>query len=687
MGLLSLGTPLDWEEAKLYSEHVKENGIQQFLNIWRKIKHKDRDSLLWGDEIEYLLVRFDHANKRVRLATGASYILDKLQEPEMKYLEEKEAGNTTQTPLSSLWRPEFGDFMIEGTPGEPYGYSIKSLLQVEENMSKRRAEVGELLSDSEAVLSISNFPLMGRGDWLYPHHEPDGKYFQSLFLPDQVINPHPRFRTLASNIRQRRKEKVDINIPIYFDENTSKPFIDPAIPYERNLYPMDSEAKNGAAKPDHIYMDAMGFGMGCCCLQVTFQASSINEARRLNDQLAPISAILMCLSASTPILRGYLADTDCRWNIISAAVDDRTRQERGLEPLGQEARRIHKSRYATLDSYLGSADGFFRSEYNDIEIVKNEKVYQVLKENGVDELLAQHLGHLFIRDPLVIYKELLELDNENSSDHFENIQSTNWQNIRFKPPPPNSDIGWRVEFRPTEIQFTDFENAAFSVFIVLLTRAILSFDLDFYIPISKMDINMERAHKRDAVLNEKFYFRRNVFSRQSKILNQKYLISDTPECVGDNTTGLDSNNSSVKSCCDASFNDVNDKLEDIKKVHNINSKATDTDKPTPVIIDEMSIKEIMCGQDIPGGFPGLVNIVSGFLDSANIDVITHVKLSKYLDFIKRRATGEYRTNARYIRDFVKSNPLYKNDSVVNEDILYELLVKIKETSDLNVLQI
>jgi hypothetical protein len=35
-----------------------------------------------------------------------------------------------------------------------------------------------------------------------------------------------------------------------------------------------------------------------------------------------------------------------------------------------------------------------------------------------------------------------------------------------------------------EIQMTDFENAAFSVFMVLLTRAIISFDLNFYMPIS-----------------------------------------------------------------------------------------------------------------------------------------------------------------------------------------------------------
>jgi len=37
-----------------------------------------------------------------------------------------------------------------------------------------------------------------------------------------------------------------------------------------------------------------------------------------------------------------------------------------------------------------------------------------------------------------------------------------------------------------EVQLTDFENAAFAVFIVLLSRAILAFNLNFYIPISKV---------------------------------------------------------------------------------------------------------------------------------------------------------------------------------------------------------
>ena len=74
---------------------------------------------------------------------------------------------------------------------------------------------------------------------------------------------------------------------------------------------------------------------------------------------------------------------------------------------------------------------------------------------------------------------------------------------RFKPPPPNSRIGWRVEFRPTECQLTDFENAALTVFVVMLTRVILSYNLNMLIPISNVDENIKRAQKRDAVLNQR----------------------------------------------------------------------------------------------------------------------------------------------------------------------------------------
>jgi hypothetical protein len=34
-----------------------------------------------------------------------------------------------------------------------------------------------------------------------------------------------------------------------------------------------------------VHMDAMAFGMGCCCLQITFQAKDVDESRFLFDQL------------------------------------------------------------------------------------------------------------------------------------------------------------------------------------------------------------------------------------------------------------------------------------------------------------------------------------------------------------------------------------------------------------------
>ena len=45
--------------------------------------------------------------------------------------------------------------------------------------------------------------------------------------------------TLTGNIRTRRGSKVAINLPIFFDEKTPRPFVDPTIPWDRNIYPED----------------------------------------------------------------------------------------------------------------------------------------------------------------------------------------------------------------------------------------------------------------------------------------------------------------------------------------------------------------------------------------------------------------------------------------------------------------
>jgi hypothetical protein len=38
---------------------------------------------------------------------------------------------------------------------------------------------------------------------------------------------------------------------------------------------------------------------------------------------------------------------------------------------------------------------------------------------GIDELLSKHMAHIFIRDPLVIFSETIDQDDETSNDHFE----------------------------------------------------------------------------------------------------------------------------------------------------------------------------------------------------------------------------------------------------------------------------
>uniref|UniRef100_A0A914PDJ8 Glutamate--cysteine ligase n=1 Tax=Panagrolaimus davidi TaxID=227884 RepID=A0A914PDJ8_9BILA len=230
----------------------------------------------------------------------------------------------------------------------------------------------------------------------------------------------------------------------------------------------------------------------------------MEEAKWLYDQLAPITPILSALSAATPIYRSYLSEVDSRWNIISQGTDDRTPEERSKDGKFY----IEKSRYDCFSCYLHETS----QPFNDIKVKYNKKHFQQLLAVGVEEPIAQHIAHMFIRDPLIVLEDHIKEDyEEGCTDHFDLLQCSVWNNMRFKPPPnDNSEIGWRVEFRPTEIQLTDFENAALSCFVVLLTRVIISYNLVFVTNISKVNENMQRAVKRDAILNEKLQFRNKL---------------------------------------------------------------------------------------------------------------------------------------------------------------------------------
>lgn len=80
--------------------------------------------------------------------------------------------------------------------------------------------------------------------------------------------------------------------------------------------------------------------------------------------------------------------------------------------------KIPKSRYDSISLYL-SQEANLKPFYNDLDVPINQAAYDELIEAGIDALLARHIAHLFIRDPLVIYDNRIEIDAEVSSDHFE----------------------------------------------------------------------------------------------------------------------------------------------------------------------------------------------------------------------------------------------------------------------------
>jgi glutamate--cysteine ligase catalytic subunit len=79
----------------------------------------------------------------------------------------------------------------------------------------------------------------------------------------------------------------------------------------------------GKGIPDHICLDELEIGTGCCSIQTTFQAVNETEARWLYDQLIPLGHVLLAMTAATPIWKGYLVDTDIRWQRFGDLVDDR----------------------------------------------------------------------------------------------------------------------------------------------------------------------------------------------------------------------------------------------------------------------------------------------------------------------------------------------------------------------------
>uniref|UniRef100_F6ZGZ0 Glutamate--cysteine ligase n=1 Tax=Ciona intestinalis TaxID=7719 RepID=F6ZGZ0_CIOIN len=609
MGFLEYeGEPLPFNEIRPHIEHVKSHGILQFLNIYRNARERNNDAFKWGDEMEYSVVHFDEKEKRASVSLGAEKILAVLQE---KY-------NDVETKWGSHWSPEYSRFSIESCPAKPYQGSLEHLATVEANMRFRRGQVKALLKPSEMLLSLTGSPRIGCNDFIGPPEcvprpilSPASK---SVYFPDCGITRHPRFPFLTRNIRERRGSKVEINIPIFKDTNTKCPFVEVFQDLESNT----------AAMPDHVYMDAMGFGMAQACLQCTVQAKDLNQAKLIYDQLVPWCPIMCALSAASPFYKGYITDIDTRWNVISASVDDRTVAER--VQLGNNI--LDTFRSSILQSRFGHVQLYLSGQYlylNDVDTKINEDAKNTLLEAdiGVEEGLANHIAHLWIRDPLNLYSGRINIEDATDADHFENIQSTCWQTLRFKPPPPGKDVGWRVEFRPMDGQLTDFESAAYVVFVVLLIKVTLAKKLDFTIPMSHVLRDMDKAQKNNAVLTELFCFNTNFRNNEGNV--QKKIAEFGSLRIG------------------RSDDDCNGMTID----HIINGKK--------------------------GEFTGVISLLREYLDETGIEKEARNVIERYFELISKRACGECLTSAQWKRHFVRTHPDYKQDSVVSQLIEYDLL--------------
>lgn len=182
-----------------------------------------------------------------------------------------------------VFHPEYGRYMLESTPGAPYGATLSDLLLVEGNMRFRRQLAKSRMKPHEVPLTLTVFPRLGaEGVFTDPYFKPGGGVARSLFLPDEIINQHVRFpcvdfpssrprrpclegpaadllsplplllpslspflrrhRTLTANIRRRRGSKVAINMPVFVDDKTPRPFVDPTVPRDRNDWPEDKSA-------------------------------------------------------------------------------------------------------------------------------------------------------------------------------------------------------------------------------------------------------------------------------------------------------------------------------------------------------------------------------------------------------------------------------------------------------------
>lgn len=95
---------------------------------------------------------------------------------------------------------------------------------------------------------------------------------------------------------------------------------------------------------------------------------------------------------------------------------------------------------------------------------------------------------------------------------------------------------------------------------------------------------------------------------------------------------------------------------------------------------EMTISEILEGSE-EFKYIGLVPIIRRYILDNKFSEEDLEFYNLMLEFLCKRARGEIKTGARFMRDLVLNHPLYEEDSIVNNSICMDL---VKETTLLGI---
>ena len=463
-----------FEESRPHQRRAQRLAATQFINLYQKfqnlkIEDFEQGFTKWGFELETHHLKELNPEEH----NGCRYV----EWDDSEYIKHHKE-------IDFGVDGEFLSSMLELIPGEPFKNFLHGgkILETFRHMRRTLYEKGKPGSQffwATVLPSIgTRCGLEARG---FKDISPEDLIKKNVItgsrhIDEKLIYAHPRYLTYTRNVISRRKTPLDGYFELYKDKNTD---------FE-NVLP--NETKAGVT-----HLDTSVIGASQCSLQATFECRDLDQARHVYDQLHFFTSIMKALSASTPTLKDKLVTMDSRMAVWQFVSDDRSPRERPSED--RPGQGLEKSRTNPLNYYISKMSKKMRRVYNDrrytINIKQKRYMKKLAKERGlkIDEDLLNHIAYNLVRHAIHLTGEGMLDDSKEKTDMFEVFNGSNWNDLRFKPPPSlDSDIGWRVEFRSMDAQVSSELNFLFCHAVLIFFRFVTDnkMGLNFMIPISKV---------------------------------------------------------------------------------------------------------------------------------------------------------------------------------------------------------